>query len=320
MASGDHTISTHVLDTETGQPARASRCASAASWPMARSSRSGEGTTDADGRIASLLEEPSSPGVYRHHVRAARVPAAMLLPRGRARDQRRRHDPLLPRAAAGGAVRRSARTGAADAACRAGRRTIDTARAQFAALVAPLFEDAPRFIGRLADARPFGSWASLFARAEALALAMPDDEQLELIDAHPRIGAPPGSVSALSFGEQGYDRERPTPQPRPSGRACRRRSTSSTRVRGALRLPVRGLRGGAAAGGDRAADGGGPRRGSRRRASTEPCATSSRSARATGDRDRASPDLRRSTDEAGDPLRQGRGLDLPDRGPGRSRA
>ena len=34
---------------------------------------------------------------------------------------------------------------------------------------------------------------------------MPRDEQLELIDAHPRLGAPPGAVSALSFREQGYD-------------------------------------------------------------------------------------------------------------------
>ena len=36
---------------------------------------------------------------------------------------------------------------------------------------------------------------------------MPVAEQLELIDAHPRLGAPPASVSALSFVEQGYDRE-----------------------------------------------------------------------------------------------------------------
>jgi len=36
---------------------------------------------------------------------------------------------------------------------------------------------------------------------------MPEDEQLELIDAHPRLGAPPASVSALSHREQGYDRE-----------------------------------------------------------------------------------------------------------------
>jgi 2-oxo-4-hydroxy-4-carboxy-5-ureidoimidazoline decarboxylase len=36
---------------------------------------------------------------------------------------------------------------------------------------------------------------------------MPEDEQVELVDAHPRLGAPPGSVSAASFVEQGYDRE-----------------------------------------------------------------------------------------------------------------
>jgi 2-oxo-4-hydroxy-4-carboxy-5-ureidoimidazoline decarboxylase len=77
-------------------------------------------------------------------------------------------------------------------------------REAFAALVAPLFEDAPRFIGRLAEARPLGSWSSLFERAEAIALSMPPAEQLELIDAHPRIGAPPESVSALSYLEQGY--------------------------------------------------------------------------------------------------------------------
>jgi 2-oxo-4-hydroxy-4-carboxy--5-ureidoimidazoline (OHCU) decarboxylase len=36
---------------------------------------------------------------------------------------------------------------------------------------------------------------------------MPEAEQLELIDAHPRLGAPPADVSALSFVEQGYERE-----------------------------------------------------------------------------------------------------------------
>ena len=47
----------------------------------------------------------------------------------------------------------------------------------------------------------------MFERAEAIALAMPEDEQIELIDAHPRLGAPPASVSAMSFREQGYDRD-----------------------------------------------------------------------------------------------------------------
>jgi 2-oxo-4-hydroxy-4-carboxy-5-ureidoimidazoline decarboxylase len=77
----------------------------------------------------------------------------------------------------------------------------------FAATMAPLFEGAPRFLGRLAVARPFGTLEALFEGARRIAHAMPIAEQLELIDAHPRLGAPPASVSAMSFVEQGYDRE-----------------------------------------------------------------------------------------------------------------
>jgi len=79
--------------------------------------------------------------------------------------------------------------------------------ADFEAAVAPLFEGAPRFLARLAAARPFGSDERMLTRARAIAGTMPEDEQVELIDAHPRLGAPPGSVSALSFVEQGYDSE-----------------------------------------------------------------------------------------------------------------
>jgi 2-oxo-4-hydroxy-4-carboxy-5-ureidoimidazoline decarboxylase len=78
---------------------------------------------------------------------------------------------------------------------------------EFVAAVAPWFEGAPRFLYRLVAARPFGDETALFARAEAIALAMPEDEQVELIDAHPRLGAPPASVSTMSHREQGYDRE-----------------------------------------------------------------------------------------------------------------
>lgn len=77
----------------------------------------------------------------------------------------------------------------------------------FEALVAPLFEAAPGFIRRLRDRRPYGSWEALFRDADKIALRLPAAERIELIDAHPRIGAPPGSVSALSFVEQGYDQE-----------------------------------------------------------------------------------------------------------------
>ena len=74
----------------------------------------------------------------------------------------------------------------------------------FVAAVAPLFEGARGFLGRLAVARPFGSADDMFVRAREIAHAMPLDEQLELIDAHPRLGAPPATVSALSHAEQGY--------------------------------------------------------------------------------------------------------------------
>lgn len=85
---------------------------------------------------------------------------------------------------------------------------LDTSTAEaFRADVAPLFEGAPAFLGRLAADRPFGSWSALFDRARAIAHAMPEPEQVELVDAHPRLGAPPAEVSRLSFGEQGYDRE-----------------------------------------------------------------------------------------------------------------
>jgi 2-oxo-4-hydroxy-4-carboxy--5-ureidoimidazoline (OHCU) decarboxylase len=77
----------------------------------------------------------------------------------------------------------------------------------FKAALAPLFEGAPRFLARLAAARPFGSWPVLFDAARSIAHAMPEPDQIELVDAHPRLGAPAASVSKLSFGEQGYDRD-----------------------------------------------------------------------------------------------------------------
>lgn len=69
-----------------------------------------------------------------------------------------------------------------------------------------LFEGAPRFLDRVEAAAPFADDDALFAAARAIAHTMPEPEQIELIDAHPRLGAPPGTVSALSYVEQGYDR------------------------------------------------------------------------------------------------------------------
>ncbi len=77
----------------------------------------------------------------------------------------------------------------------------------FAQALAPLFEGAPSFAARLGLDRPFGSYRALLDRARVVAQAMSEAEQIALLDAHPRIGAPPATVSPLSFREQGYDRE-----------------------------------------------------------------------------------------------------------------
>jgi 2-oxo-4-hydroxy-4-carboxy-5-ureidoimidazoline decarboxylase len=83
--------------------------------------------------------------------------------------------------------------------------TLDDDRCR--AELAPLFEGAPRFLARLCADRPFGDAARLFGQAREIARGMTEPEQVELIDAHPRLGASPDSVSPLSFTEQGYDRE-----------------------------------------------------------------------------------------------------------------
>ena len=69
-----------------------------------------------------------------------------------------------------------------------------------------LFEGAPGLVLRC-QPEPGESTAHLLHRAERIARSMPEQEQIELLNAHPRIGALPSSVSAMSYAEQGYDRE-----------------------------------------------------------------------------------------------------------------
>ena len=54
---------------------------------------------------------------------------------------------------------------------------------------------------------PSTSEEELLDAARATARSMPEDEQIELLGAHPRIGADPSTVSAVSHAEQGYDDE-----------------------------------------------------------------------------------------------------------------
>jgi 2-oxo-4-hydroxy-4-carboxy--5-ureidoimidazoline (OHCU) decarboxylase len=80
---------------------------------------------------------------------------------------------------------------------------------EFVAALAPLFEGAPGFLRRLANARPFETEEHLFDVARGIAREMPEDEQVELLNAHPAIGADPASVSELSRTEQGYEAHGP---------------------------------------------------------------------------------------------------------------
>ncbi len=76
--------------------------------------------------------------------------------------------------------------------------------AAFSDALALLFEGSPRFVMRLAGCRPFGTDEALLACARSVALGMPREERIELLNSHPRIGADPRAVSALSYREQGY--------------------------------------------------------------------------------------------------------------------
>jgi 2-oxo-4-hydroxy-4-carboxy--5-ureidoimidazoline (OHCU) decarboxylase/GNAT superfamily N-acetyltransferase len=75
----------------------------------------------------------------------------------------------------------------------------EAARAQ----IAPLFEGADRFVDRLVGARPFTDDEDFLGIARRVARELPDDEAVELVNAHPRIGADAASLSPMSSAEQG---------------------------------------------------------------------------------------------------------------------
>jgi 2-oxo-4-hydroxy-4-carboxy-5-ureidoimidazoline decarboxylase len=77
----------------------------------------------------------------------------------------------------------------------------------FTAETAPLFEGAPSLLRQLAEQRPFEADEELIRAAFEVAHGLPEEERLELVEAHPRIGAPPEEVSEASYDEQGYGAE-----------------------------------------------------------------------------------------------------------------
>ncbi|MEP6681179.1 MAG: GNAT family N-acetyltransferase [Chloroflexota bacterium] len=76
-----------------------------------------------------------------------------------------------------------------------------------------IFEGGPRFLASLAAARPFETDEGLIGAAHELGRTMDPEAQIELLDAHPRIGADRATVSPLSRAEQGYGAEAPDEDP-----------------------------------------------------------------------------------------------------------
>jgi 2-oxo-4-hydroxy-4-carboxy--5-ureidoimidazoline (OHCU) decarboxylase/GNAT superfamily N-acetyltransferase len=83
----------------------------------------------------------------------------------------------------------------------------------FVAEVAPLFEGGGRFLALLAEARPFGDDDGLLAAAFEVGHVLPEAEQVELVDSHPRIAADAAELSQMSHAEQGYDAEQTDADP-----------------------------------------------------------------------------------------------------------
>jgi 2-oxo-4-hydroxy-4-carboxy--5-ureidoimidazoline (OHCU) decarboxylase len=77
----------------------------------------------------------------------------------------------------------------------------------FAEGLRALFEAAGPLSDALYALRPFTSYAALIDQAEAVATDLPEPQQMEILNAHPRIGENAQRVSVLSFREQGYAAE-----------------------------------------------------------------------------------------------------------------
>lgn len=77
---------------------------------------------------------------------------------------------------------------------------------KFIETVNTLFETAPPLAKRLLAARPYTSYIQLIDYAEKVCLGseLSKEEKLEVMNAHPRIGAAKAGLSANSLKEQGY--------------------------------------------------------------------------------------------------------------------
>ena len=88
----------------------------------------------------------------------------------------------------------------------------ETARGTGAADPMLLFERAGPLLARLQREGPFADGSAMLARAREMLGRMSEPEQIAVVNAHPRIGENPRTVSTASFKEQGYDRDTTPPE------------------------------------------------------------------------------------------------------------
>lgn len=74
---------------------------------------------------------------------------------------------------------------------------------EFTKVISLLFEPTALLTQRIYDSRPFESYDKLLDRADQLIKELSPLEQLEVVNAHPRIGENAKKLSALSRAEQG---------------------------------------------------------------------------------------------------------------------
>ncbi|KAJ3021537.1 hypothetical protein HKX48_008299 [Thoreauomyces humboldtii] len=72
----------------------------------------------------------------------------------------------------------------------------------FSSTVALLFEPVPALTEPLLAQRPYSSYTHLIQKATSLLSTLSAASRLDIINAHPRIGAPSNTLSALSAAEQ----------------------------------------------------------------------------------------------------------------------
>lgn len=79
-----------------------------------------------------------------------------------------------------------------------------------AARLAGVFERAPGLAERVAARAPSDDTDAIVAAAREELARMSERERIAVLDAHPRIGAPPAALSARSRAEQGADSDSAT--------------------------------------------------------------------------------------------------------------